>query len=482
MLEYYGEYDVVVCGGGTSGITAAISAARVGAKTLLIERVGQLGGQMNFSGPPGFSYAYLFNSRYERVVGGFAAETHERLLKMGHGLPDQTNQLRAGYSFSYVDPDWWGLLVYTMMQENDVGLQLHSLVVDVVKQENIIKGVIVENASGRQYIQAKVVIDATGEGFVGRMAGAPYDILPKDMLEPSTLSFTVDGVDWDEFMMYVKSNPDQIEMSHFNNEYKSWSDEKVLEEFMAAKDMREIGEIMGFFKIREEALEKGDWHPYSGMGFFIMPREGGKIQAHFQHSSHVDHVDLTDVRDITKCEVECRNQIIIAWKGIRKYLPGFTNAYITRICPEIRIRETGRVLGDYVLTCEDIRENRRFKDVIGLNCFPSGAKHIANSSTLAVDPNVSFSGPPKNGGTNDIPYRVLVPQRVENLLIAGKAVSAERGAHQRFLQQTIVTGQAAGVAAALCARDCKTPRALEEDVSELQLILRQQGVILDGIH
>lgn len=480
VLDYYGKYDVVVCGGGTSGCAAAISCARTGAKTLLIERLGVLGGQMNVSGPPGFAYAHLFNAHYDQVIAGFAEETHNRLLKEGHALPHQTNELRAGYSFSYVDPDWWGLLMFQMMQENNVDLQLHSLVVDVVMQEDTLKGVIVENASGRQFIESKVVIDSTGEGFIGRMAGAPYDILPKDMLEPSTLSFTVDGVDWDAFLKFVHEHPEEVDMSTYDHDYKNWSKEKCTEEFLKTKTIEEMGSFMGFFSIREKALANGDWHPYSGMGFFLMPREGGKIQAHFQHSSQVDHVDLTDVRDITRCEVECRNQIIIAWRGIRGYLPGFENAYITRVCPEIRIRETGRVLGDYVITCEDIRENRRFKDVIGLNEFPGGSKHVATTSTLGPDPNATVSGPPQNGGTNDIPYRALVPQKVENLLIAGKAISAERAAHHRFLQQTIVTGQAAGVAAALCARDEKTPRELEEDVLELQTILRKQGAILDG--
>lgn len=481
MLGYYGNYDVIVCGGGTSGCAAAISAARVGAKTILIERLGVLGGQMNVSGPPGFAYAHLFNARYEQIIAGFAEETHNRLLKAGYALPHQKNPLRAGFSFSYVDPDWWGLLMFEMMQENSVELQLHSLVVDVVMEDNTIKGVIVENPSGRQFVQGKVVIDCTGEGFVGRWAGAPYEILPKDQLEPATLAFTVDGVDWDKFLNYYKEHPDELDMQAYNHEYKNWSYEKLVEEFRKAESVEDIGHFMGF-KVREKALENGDWHPYSGMGFFLLPREGGVIQAHFQHSSHVSNVDCTDVRDITRAEIECRNQIIVAWRGIKKYLPGFENSYITRICPEVRIRETGRVLGDYVITCEDIRENRRFKDVIGLNAFPGGAKHVADSRTIAPDPNTSVAGPPKNGGTNDIPYRALVPQKVENLLVAGKAISTERSAHFRFLQQTIVTGQAAGVAAALCSKNGITPRELEQDVTELQAILKSQGAILDGTH
>ena len=137
-MEKYGDYDVVVVGGGTSGVAAAISAARAGAKTILIERLGILGGQMNVSGPPGFAYAYMFNPRKEQIIGGIMEETHNRLLKAGHALPHTTPDFRVGYSFSLVDPDYWGLLIFEMMTENDVELLLYSLAVDVVKEGNAV--------------------------------------------------------------------------------------------------------------------------------------------------------------------------------------------------------------------------------------------------------------------------------------------------------------------------------------------------------
>jgi hypothetical protein len=211
----------------------------------------------------------------------------------------------------------------------------------------------------------------------------------------------------------------------------------------------------------------------------LIPREGGVIQAHFQHSSQVGNCDATNAEDLTYGEIECRRQIVIAWKFIKKYLPGFENAYITRVCPELRIREGRRILGDYVLKGEDVVEERKFADVIGKSAFPAGAVHVVGPGTLATmkPPDV-----PKDGGSHDIPYRCLVPRDVENLLVAGKAISARREAYQRFLMQTMVTGQAAGVAAALCAKQNITPRMLEADVAELQRILAAQGAILTGTH
>jgi hypothetical protein len=476
-MELFGEHDVIVVGGGTSGVAAAIASARAGANTLLIERIGALGGQMNISGPPGFAYAWLFNPRWEQVIAGFMEETHSRLLKEGHALPHLKPDFRAGYSFSYVDPDWWGLLMFQMMTESGVNLLLHSLAVDVLKEGNTVKGVIVENTSGRQVVLGKVVIDCTGEGDISVRAGAPYETLPKEELQPHTLSFTVDGVDWDKVLMYIKENLD--EFIFMNHPYLNWTEEQIHARIKQVKDITEIGEQMGWISLREEAMAKGEWHGQSGVGFFLMPREGGVIQAHFQHSSHVSGIDPTDVRDLTYGEIEARRQIMIAWKFIKKYMPGFEKAYITRICPELRVRETRRIMGDYVLTSDDVVEARKFEDVIGKSSFPKGGHHVVSTSTISVGDDHGY---PKDGGSHDIPYRCLVPREVENLLVAGKAISTDRDAYHRFLQQTMVTGQAAGVAGALCAKKGITPRALEKDVSELQEILVKQGVILYGTH
>ena len=475
------EYDVIVCGGGTSGVAAAIASARTGANTLLIERLGVLGGQLNVSGPPGFAYAHLFNGQGEQDAAGIIEETHNRLLKEGHALPHIRPDFRskAGYTFSYVDPDWWGLMIFDMMTENNVNLLLYSLVVDVLKEGNTVKGVVVENANGRMAIKSKVVIECTGEGDIAARAGVPCEIVSKDEIQPHTLSFSADGVDWDKVLKYIRENPDQIETAQLMNPEMGVKREDVLEGMQNIKDITELGEVMGFYKLKEEALAKGEWHQYSGVGFFLTPREGGKVQAHFQHSSQVPGCLPTDAWDMTYCAIECRKQIQIAWKFFKKYIPGFENAYITRICPEIRIREGRRIVGDYVFTTQDVARAAKFDDVIGKSHFKAGAHHEAHINTIAHN---SKKVAPKGGGSYDIPYRCLVPRDVENLLVAGKCVSTDRDAYLRYLHQTMVTGQAAGVAAALCVKKGITPRELEKDVSELQDTLLKQGAILFGTH
>jgi hypothetical protein len=476
-MEVYGEYDVVVVGGGTSGVAAAISSARAGANTLLVEQLGVLGGQMNVSGPPGFAYAYMFNRRKEQIIAGIVEETHKRLLAEGHALPHTLPDFRVGYDFALVDPDYWGLMAFEMMEETGVNLLLHSPVVDVVKEGNDLKGIVVENVSGRQVVLGKVFVDCTGEGHLSARAGAPYEQVPKNELEPHTLSFTVDGVDWAKVLKYVKENV-CYDFNPMVNSYIGWTKEQIIERFQRIESPIEISNFMGFYSIRDKALAAGDWHPYSGVGFFIMPRDKGVLQAHFQHSSQMDNIDPTDVRDLTRCEIECRRQVRIALKFINKYMPGFENAYLTRLCPELRLRESRRIVGDHMLTKEDVAEARKFKDVIGKSGFSSGAKHVATKDTLGGVDVVQ----PKDGGSVDLPYRILVPKVIENLLVGGKAVSTDRDSYLRFLQITMVTGQAAGVAAAVCAQRGVTPRQLEGDVTELQDILVKQGAILYGTY
>jgi hypothetical protein len=482
MSGYDTTYDVIICGGGTSGVAAEIASARTGAKTLLVEKLGALGGQMSVSGPPGFSYARLFNPQGKRDVGGIVEETYQRLFKTGHALPHLRYPVRekAGYTFSYVDPEWWTMLAFEMMEEEGVVLLLDTLVVDVTKTDATVTGIVVENANGRNQITGKIIIDCTGEGYVATHAGCEMVCVSREDIQPHTLSFTVDGVDWDTLLIYIREHPEQFSYRQLIYPYNDSNKEDVMTMYQKCHDITELGEIMGFYELRDMAFKNGDWHPYSGAGFFLTPKEGGHIQAHFQHSSQVDHALPTDAWDLTQCMIECRKQNLIAWRFFKNYVPGFKDAYITKVCTELRLREGPRIVGDYVLTKEDVAECRQFTDTIGKTSFKSGSYHVASMNTLSVckndlDSDIAY---PKDGGSYDIPYRCLVPKKIDNLIAAGKCVSTDRPAYLRYLHQTMVTGQAAGTAAGLCVKQGITPRAMEKKVSELQKVLLDQGAIL----
>ena len=480
VSDYNTVYDVIIAGGGTAGVAAAIASARTGASTLLIERFGTLGGQLSVSGPPGFAYAYLFNSKGQQDAAGIMEETHNRLLKAGHALPHcvPRHRVSTGYSFSYIDPDWFIFLIFDMMEEEGVTLLLNSWVVDAIMEGDTIKGVVVENADGRVEIKGKVVIDCTGEAYLSAKAGVETVCAPKEGFPPHSMAFTVDGVDWDEFLSFVRSNPDQIAVDYLLADYADITAEEIREVLATCTDIREIGEIMGFFDLRNAALANGDWHEYSGAGFFITPKEGGVIQALFQHSSQYPDCLPTSAWDITKCIIECRKQNQIAWRFFKNYIPGFKNSYITKQAPELRIREGPRIVGDYTFCAEDVLEARLYDDVIGKSHFHTDTQHVATKDTLRTIEDQKVVRTPKDGKSYDLPYRCMVPKKIENLLAAGKHVSANRDVYLRYLMQTMITGQAAGVAAAISAKTGKSPRELEKDLSEVQRILIEQGAIL----
>jgi hypothetical protein len=284
-------------------------------------------------------------------------------------------------------------------------------------------------------------------------------------------------MDWDKVVKFIRENPEQIIDWWITGAARNRLLEK-LKSIQSVMDLVPLGAI-SYRDISKALLARSEYHPFGDLGFVFMPRERGKIQAIFQHSSQVYQCDATDIRELTAGEVEARRQVAIAARAARKYLPGFENAYVTRITTYLRIRETRRIMGDYKLTMEDVRAAMKFKDVIGKSVMSMGSHHVANLNTLSF---ISGSREIKDGGSFDLPYRMLVPQKVENLLIAGKMVSTDRDCYLRFLPETMVTGQAAGVAAALCSSKDISPRELEKDVSELQDILIKQGVVLFGTH
>lgn len=151
----------------------------------------------------GFAFAHLFNPKGEQDAAGIIEEIHSRMLSEGHALPHikPEHRLEAGYTFSYVDPDWFSITIFEMMEEAGVELLLHSLVVDVTKDGDAVTGVVVENTNGTMYTKGKVIIDCTGEGDIAIRAGAPYEYVDRDTVQPHTISFTMDGVNWDELMI-----------------------------------------------------------------------------------------------------------------------------------------------------------------------------------------------------------------------------------------------------------------------------------------
>ena len=494
-MEFYGSYDVVVVGGGVSGCAAAISAARTGAKVILVERFGALGGMMNVSGPPGWAFSHLWNQRGEQIIGGLVEETHHRLEKQGNALPFPAPEDRNFGAFSFVDPDWWGLLIFEMLRESNVTFLLHSLVVDVIKSGDVVQGIIVENTNGRMGVLGKVIIEASGEGDIAVRAGVPYTKVDrtKEEIDPPSITFHMDGVDWDKVTAYFKENSQQLLTANGQRDPKVPGFKRnahLFDRIMECDSVIDLVKagVLGALDYPElsiNAMEAGDITRFGDLGHFFTPREGGHIQAIFQHTAQVEDCDTTDITEWSYGEVESRRQAALAIKAIRKYLPGFENSYFTRLTSSMRTREGRHMVGDYQMQAEDVRANRKFPDVIAKAAMAATRGGPFHSTALPgaahnVDVGERFSV--QDGGSYDIPYRCLVAKNVEGMLLAGKLVSVSEDFKRDQLPDNIISGQAAGVAAALCAKKGITPRELENDVKELQEILVSQGAILSGVH
>lgn len=488
-MRVYGYYDVVVVGGGASGSAAALAAAREGASVILIETLGTIGGMINVVGPPGWAFEHLYNMAGERIIDGIVGELHTDLYNMGVAMPLPKVTHREAPAF--VDIDWCGLLMFEKLREAGVTFMLHTMAVDVLKEGNTIQGVIVENTSGRMAVMGKVIIEATGEGDIAARAGVPYSQVNREEeeLDPPSITFHMDGVDWKKVTEYYREHPDQ-----FIPDFMCSAPEEARQAMIAQRkalldncdtiiDLVREGYIdaIDYHDISAEAIKNGDMHPYGDFGHFFTPRAHGVVQATFQHSAQVPDCDTTDITEYSAGEVEARRQVVIAIKAINKYLPGYENAYLTRITPGMRTREGRHTVGDYQMTAEDAKRAAKFDDVIAKCCMPvrpGGPFHSVAVAGQAINENPIFA--PANDGSYDIPYRALVPKGIDGMLLSGKLVSLSQDFKRDLLPDNMIWGQAAGTAAAICAKKGITPRELEADVSELQAALKEKGAILDG--
>jgi hypothetical protein len=494
-MRVYGNYDVVVVGGGAAGSCTAIAAAREGASVCLIETLGSVGGMLNIVGPPGWAFEHLYNDRGERIIAGVVEEIYQELYGMGLATPLPKPENRCLNSPAFVDIDWAGLLLFEKLREANVQLLLHSMAVDVLKEDNAVKGVIVENTSGRMAVMGKVIVEATGEGDIAVRAGVQYSKIDrtKEEIDPPSITFHMDGIDWDKATTYFKEHPDQLIPDYAKSKPGSYEGmiarrTSALEKYDSIIDMVLDGVIdqIDYSALSKEAIDNGDMHPYGDLGHFFTPRQFGHMQAVFQHTAQIKDCDTTDITEYSAGEMEARRQVVIAIKAIQKYLPGYDHAYLTRITSGMRTREGRHTVGDYQLVSSDVVECRKFPDVMAkaaMSASGGGPFHSASTPGTAMNINPNrINYLPKDNGSYDIPYRAFVPKGIEGMLLTGKLVSVTEDFKRDLLPDNMVWGQAAGIAAAVCVRKGKTPRELEEDVSEVQEILKKNGAILDGVH
>jgi hypothetical protein len=443
--------DVLVVGGGIAGVMAGIASGRTGARTLIVERFGSLGGT---------GTAAMMNLFYVPYAAsrGIVRELFDRLIAQGGAVPGE---------FVVYDPELYKVTALDLLAEAGTGVLLHTWVSDVVMEGRVLRGIVVENKSGRQAILARVTIDASGDADVAARAGAPH-VKGRERdgrMRPMTLIFRMGGVDVPRLVEYARVHPEDFSPDPL--------------QYMLDLEHRMI-RIFGFFRLVEEAKARGElWDDcYYFRVESVLPEQGILTV----NATRVYGVDGTNAVELSRAEVEARHQMLQLAAFARRYIPGFESAFILDSALTIGVRETRRIRGEYVVTEDDILGGRHYDDVVAVD---------ANQQ----NPRQQGGHPPdgKEGGPQDlearhliarlfvyeIPYRSLVPLNVEGLLVAGRCISVDHHAdvYTRNQGSAMATGVAAGVAAAVACQTGVPPRRV--DVGTVQSRLRALNMDLD---
>jgi ribulose 1,5-bisphosphate synthetase/thiazole synthase len=433
--------DVLVIGSGPGGLAAALAAARSGVSVALVERFGCFGGNLTAVGVEGFAWY-----RHEQTVeaNGIGREFEERAKAMGAAVPESQ-------SLSYeIDSEGFKLVADTLVEEAGVHPMLHRLFVAPVMDGDTLAGIIVESKAGREAILARRIIDATGDADVAFRAGAPTRKTPVEHMQAASVIFHMAGVDKPAFMAGVRADPQT---------YKDWS--------------------TGEWVVETSGKEDGMYSPFLGKPFAQAIRDG-VIPAHlntiggtwgavhdtgeltYMNLIHLAGCDGTDPDSLTKFEMEGRRQGMLAIGALRRYTPGCAGARLRNFGMTIGIRDTRKIDAAYNLSETDVRNEARFEDSVGI--YP---EFIDGYGVLIL---------PTTGRYMHIPYRAMLPKRVKNLLVTGRAIGGDRIAHAatRNMACCAVAGQGAGIAAAL---SIKAGEELDRiDISTVQKELARQGV------
>ncbi|MFC4301907.1 FAD-dependent oxidoreductase [Cohnella boryungensis] len=458
------EYDVIVMGGGPSGFIAAIAAGRTGARTLLVDKNGFLGGAATSAALGPIS---PFHIRDEQVVKGIPQQFMDRMVAYGAspGHCKVLDPYGSGAYLGFFDRERYKYIAYEMVREAGVEVLFHSVYSGTIMEGDRVAGVKVVNKSGENVLKAKVVVDATGDGDVASGAGAEFVLgRAKDRkMQPSTLMFEMSNVDTDKLYQYILDNPEDFEWKSDAVPVREYSDRLVSKYFVA----------QGFKRFVKTAIENGEL--YIGRDSILLLNSVHPGVIHF-NSTRVINVDGTDADSRTAGEIEGRKQVESIVKFMNKYVPGFEQAFLSTTGNEIGVRESRHIVGNYVLQADDVIEGRRFDDVITRGYFPIDVHNMAGKAGY---------GDPESAGawidikdSYDIPYRCLVPVKVDGLVMAGRCISATSEAHGSFRTQgsVMAIGQAAGTAAGLSAMKGTQPREL--DIKQLQDELLRNGASL----
>lgn len=415
-----GEYDIIIAGSGPAGVGAAITAGRLGAKVLLVEQTNAVGG---------ISTVGLMSHWTGNARGPLYEEILKRESQPGPEENCESRQL--------INPERLKLIYLEMLADAHVDVRLYTFVSGPIMEGDRVAGIITESKSGRQAWRAKVVIDATGDGDVAAKAGIPYQLgRPDDHgMQPVTLMFKIGGVDYKTAVF-----PGSFETNF---------------------------EIPGG---RIQDLGHAHLKHPAGHVLLYPSTLPGIVTVNM---TNLTGIDGTKVEDLTKSEVVCRRQMFEICDFLREFIPGYEHCYVVSSASLMGVRETRHFEGVYEMTAEDIVEARVFDDWIATRCSFNFDIHNVSGSGLDKDGAQKHF---KSKGAYTIPYRSLLPKKIDGILLAGRDISGTHKAHSNYRVMPICVnmGQGAATAAVLAIRAGVELRDVDMDAVHAELA--KQGV------
>lgn len=427
--------EVLVVGSGPSGLAAALASAREGVDTMLVERYGCFGGNITQAMVESIGW-YRHPGTIESEGIGLEFEAEAKKMGGERKEPQSISQV--------VEADIFKLVADKMVQESGMDKFLHCLGVEALVEGHTMKGIITESKEGRQAILAQRVIDCTGDADIAFRAGAPCHKPPKNELEGVSVSFGCSGVNRERFLAYIQKNPGNLGQWATQTAGK---EEVLFSPYLSEPfdKARQKGEIP------ENVLTGGYWSSLTDTG-----------EATYLNMVYMLGLDPTDLKDLTHAEIEGRKQAMLAINALKKYTPGFENARLRTFGSSLGTRESRKIQGRYVLTGDEIQNQARFEDSIGI--FP---EFLDSYGVVII---------PTTGRYFQVPYGIIIPKTMDNLLVAGRCVSGDKISHAALRQMMCctVTGQGAGVAAAVSVKTGVSTQNV--NVDQVQKALKKQGV------